>query len=70
MNEAAAHAEVRRVALVGLLHERAVETPPAATGGFDGGARTAMPLPRDPVRDHDELIVELALHRRVFGGGW
>ena len=37
--------------------------------GFDGGARQPVPEPPDRVRDHDELVAQMARLRRTFGGG-
>jgi hypothetical protein len=68
---AAQHSRARKVALANLLRGRArSETPPARkrSGGFDGGARQPVPLPRDPVRDHDALVGQLAGLSRVFRG--
>lgn len=72
---AALHARARKAALDDAIRGRAMpetETVPPSSG-FDGGARTPAPPPRDPVRDHDDLIVSLAKYRRVYGGagdGW
>ena len=59
-------------ALVALLHGRAKPTEPVTkpkpSGGFDGGARRPVPLPRDPVRDHDALVAQLASISRTFRG--
>jgi hypothetical protein len=37
------------------------------TSGFDGGARQPIPTPSDPVRDHAELVAQLA-YRSKLGG--
>ena len=39
----------------------------APRASFDGGARSPLPLPRDPVHDHDQTVGELARLRRVYG---
>lgn len=36
--------------------------------GFDGGAREPAPLPRDPEREHGELVSRLAITSRTFRG--
>jgi hypothetical protein len=36
---------------------------------FDGGARRPVPVPRDPVRDHDALVGQVASLRRIYGCG-
>lgn len=40
--------------------------------GFDGGAREPVPLPSDPVADHQALVNELLAARHVqrSAGGW
>jgi hypothetical protein len=40
----------------------------APRGSFDGGAREPLPAPRDPQRDHDELVAQMVRLRRIFGG--
>jgi hypothetical protein len=42
---------------------------PARTAAYDGGVRQTVPAPRDPERDHAQLIVGLALARRHGGTG-
>jgi hypothetical protein len=68
------HAQVRKVALADLLRGRArSDATPAREPrdrSFDGGARQPVPLPRDPVRDHDALVGQLAGLSRVFRGGF
>jgi hypothetical protein len=63
----------RRETLVALLRGRAVPaaTPsgPARRGSFDGGARQRIPVRRDPVSEHHELLVELLLRARAGGRG-
>jgi hypothetical protein len=57
-------------ALVALLHGRAKPTEPVTkptSSGFDGGCRTPVPPPRDPVREHDETVISLVHLARTFG---
>jgi hypothetical protein len=70
------HAQQQRALLVELL--RGSTTPPqdelgeladVPSCGFDGGARTPVPAPRDPVRDHDLLVGQLASLSRTFRSG-
>jgi hypothetical protein len=39
-----------------------------ASASFDGGARPSVPVPKDPVAEHDRLVGHLAWLRRTFAG--
>jgi hypothetical protein len=42
------------------------------TGTFEAGARALAPVPRPAeqvLREHDEVVVQLALHSRLYRGG-
>jgi hypothetical protein len=39
----------------------------ASGGGFDGGARTPVPVPQSPVEAHDEIVVQMARLSRAYG---
>jgi hypothetical protein len=43
------------------------EKPPPVS--FDGGARPLIPAPRDPVKEHNEFVLELIQQRSAHGGG-
>jgi hypothetical protein len=65
---------------IGVLPEPTPEQPrdeagrfaEPSRGGFDGGARQPVPLPSDPVADHNAFIAELVRARQVqrSPGGW
>jgi hypothetical protein len=38
-----------------------------STSGFDGGARKPVPPPRDPEREHNEMVMQMAALSRTFG---
>jgi hypothetical protein len=69
------HKQARKAALNDLLRGRRQPRDELGrfaaipSSGFDGGARTPAPVPRDPVRDHDQLIWQLANVSRTFRGG-
>jgi hypothetical protein len=70
--EAAARSKAaRKQALEALLSGRTPQQRVAgsgfahSSGGFDGGRHPPVPPPRDPLRDHDALIAELARWSRV-----
>jgi hypothetical protein len=56
----------RQAALVASLHPpeqpRDEQGKFAASGGrsFGGGARQPVPAPKDPVQEHDEIVLQLA----------
>jgi hypothetical protein len=73
------HSAERKATLVDLLRGRAPQPRDAAgrvaspnrSTGFDGGAREPAPEPVNPVADHDQVIVSLALASKVGGYfGW
>lgn len=64
----------RQRALVEALHGRPGRQPrdergryAASSSGFDGGARTPVPVPRSPEEQHNETILQLAWLSRVYG---
>jgi hypothetical protein len=40
-----------------------------SSGGFDGGARKPVAPPRNPEREHGELLGQMAALSRTFGSG-
>ena len=72
-SNAAAEKARRQRALVAALHGRPSQ-PRDGRGrfstGFDGGARQPVPAPRDPERDHSELLGQIVGLSRVFRDGF
>lgn len=66
------HADVLRA--LGVLPQEAQrdEPTPRRPSGFDGGARRPVSPPSDPLRDHDELLVEIigSTPRTGHSQGW
>jgi hypothetical protein len=58
----------RHEALVNALLGRPAAEPQRRTTGFDGGARESVPAFSDPLRDHDELIVDVVRSRAADRG--
>lgn len=40
----------------------------ARTSAYDGGVRLSVPPPRDPEREHGQLVLALVAQRRLYGG--
>jgi hypothetical protein len=63
----------RQAALVQALHGQPAQARDergrftSAAGGFDGGAREAIPEKGDPAKEHDELISDMARVSATFG---
>ena len=61
----------QQAALIRALHGCAGPPRDAAgrfvSTGFDGGARTPFPIRQDPVREHGELIAQMASLSRMYG---
>jgi hypothetical protein len=61
----------RQAALVNALTGRATtsaEAAPQRSGGFDGGARTPVPVSKPPEQAHGELLAQLLTASRVYRG--
>jgi hypothetical protein len=68
---AAAQKQERDLSLLQMLHG-SFEVPdpqPSEAPDFDGGVREPAPLPSDPVRDHDELLLAWVRESHLGGGG-
>jgi hypothetical protein len=52
--------------LLGRVPQPRDETGRFATASFDGGARPSVPVPKDPVAEHDRLVGQLAWLRNTF----
>jgi hypothetical protein len=59
----------RRAAELGAEYAASERQARPRAGSYDGGARASVPAPRDPVREHGELIASLAKLARTFGHG-
>jgi hypothetical protein len=73
LTAATAHGQASRGALIDLLRRVPSEAPPAHARSqdrsFDGGCRRSVPVPRDPLHDHNLLLGQLLQLSRVFRGG-
>lgn len=68
--EATAQKAARKAELRRLFTGRPTRQPRDEDGrfsGMDGGARTRVPTPRSPEREHGELVAGLAALARTFG---